>query len=150
MPKLVANIQTPDVLKVYNALIAVRKLVQRYEYKPGDSRKPLNDILQSSFPYLQSMMSNLITFNTIEAAQVMKVCLKIFWSATSYALPIVSGVDVNFWFQLMANIMNKPLPEGSSGEQPTGQPVDKEERKQWPWWKVKEVYNALYINVVCC
>ena len=34
IPTLLAHIGTPDVLKMYNALLAMRKLVKRYEYKP--------------------------------------------------------------------------------------------------------------------
>lgn len=33
MPTLLGHIQTPDVLKMYNALLAIRKLVKRYEFK---------------------------------------------------------------------------------------------------------------------
>ena len=34
IPTLLGHIGTPDVLKMYNALLAMRKLVKRYEYKP--------------------------------------------------------------------------------------------------------------------
>jgi hypothetical protein len=33
VPTLLAQVVNPDVLKVYNALLALRKLVKRYEYK---------------------------------------------------------------------------------------------------------------------
>ncbi len=67
----------------------------------------------------------------------MKVCLKIFWSSTHFKLPdFVAGVDINFWFQILAMILQKDLPEGSSGLEPLGQPVDVEDREAWPWWKV--------------
>ena len=138
IPTLLTNIQTPDVLKVYNSLVALRKLVKRYEYKAKEERGTMDHIIQTAFPHLQNMMSNLVALNSIEAAQVMRLCLKVFWSATLHRLPAVQGVDVNFWFQIIANIMNKPLPEASTGEEPTGQPLDPEERKQWPWWKLKK------------
>ena len=98
----------------------------------------MNHIILNAFPFLQTMMANLVENNSLEAAQVMRICLKIFFSATNYRLPKVSGVDVNFWFQVIANILNKPLPEASTGLEPVGQPVDVEERKQWPWWKLKK------------
>ena len=102
-------------------------------------RQPLNDLIQASFPSLQGLMTQIINNNTIEAAQVMKVCLKIFWSATHYILPIqVQGVDVNLWFQMIASILQKDLPEASSGLEPVGQPEDKENRRNWPWWKLKK------------
>ena len=136
MPTLLANVQNPDVLKVYNSLLALRKLVKRYEYKQKDARQPLNDLIQTSFPYLQQLMTLILQQNSIEAASVMRLCLKIFFSATMYTLPTVSGVDVNLWFQMMAYIIDKRLPEASEGTEPLGQPVDPEERKVWPWWKV--------------
>ncbi len=74
--------------------------------------------------------------NSIEAAQVMRLCLKIFWSSTLYVLPIVSGVDVNLWFQIISEVLNKHLPESSEGLEPFNQPTDPDERKVWPWWKV--------------
>ena len=63
----------------------------------------MNDIVQSSFPLLQSLITHILDNNnhTLEAAQVMKLILKIFWSATMYALPTVQGVDVNAWFQIL-------------------------------------------------
>jgi hypothetical protein len=82
-------------------------------------------------------MANLLENNSIEAAQVMRMCLKIFWSATMYALPSVQGVNVNIWFSHLGTLVQKELPEASEGREPAGQPVDRDERKSWPWWKVR-------------
>lgn len=82
-------------------------------------------------------MKNVLENNTMEGCMVLKVCLKIFWSCTNYALPTVANVDVNLWFQMLTYLLNKPLPEASSGAEPTGQPVTAEEREAWPWWKVR-------------
>jgi hypothetical protein len=129
-------VQSTDVLKMYNSLLALRKVAKRYEYKSKGDREPLNNIVQVSFPYLQRLMEQVIEYNSIEAAQVMKMCLKIFWSATMYELPQVSGVDVNFWFGVISRILDKVLPEASEGLEPAGQPTEPEERTAWPWWKV--------------
>ncbi len=48
----------------------------------------------------------------------------------------VSGVDVALWFSALGHLLQKPLPEATEGLEPTGQPVDPEARKQWPWWRV--------------
>mmetsp|Transcript_3899 Transcript_3899/g.4034 ORF Transcript_3899/g.4034 Transcript_3899/m.4034 type:complete len:868 (+) Transcript_3899:3-2606(+) len=74
----------------------------------------------------------------LEAAHVMRLCLKIFWSATIYTLPTVQGIDVNSWFQIIGHILQKNLPEASEGQEPAGQPLDLEARKVWPWWKLKK------------
>ena len=56
-----------------------------------DKRQPLDDIVQVSFPILQTLMTQLLDNNTLAAASVMRLCLKIFWSATIYHLPAAQG-----------------------------------------------------------
>lgn len=121
---------------MYNALTAMRKVVKKYEYKTDENRQPLHDLIQAAFPYMQQLMTHLQSQNSLEAAHVMRVCLKIFWSCVIYQLPNAPGMDVNLWFQLVAAIINKRLPEASEGIEPLHQPVPFEERKSWPWWKV--------------
>lgn len=147
IPIIVTNIQNPDVLRVYNSLLALRKLAKRYEYKAKEERVPLNEMLQSTFPFLQQLMSMIINNNSLEAAAVMRICLKIFWSSTCYTLPYVQGVDVNLWFQLIAQIVDKRIPEAAEGIEPLGQPTDLDERKVWPWWKVNN-YLIKFIGSV--
>ena len=90
LPTLLAHVQSPDnVLKMYNALVALRKIVKRYEYKMKEQRGPMNEIVQTAFPLLQRLMVQILENNSLEAAQVMHQCLKIFWSATMYSLPEV-------------------------------------------------------------
>ena len=53
VPTLMANIQTPDVLRMYNALVAMRKIIKRFEYKSAEKRGVLNALMQQIFPSLQ-------------------------------------------------------------------------------------------------
>jgi hypothetical protein len=138
IPKLLSYIQTSEPLKMFYALLAMRKVIKRYEYKPRNDRKVLNDIIQISFPTLQQLMTVLLENNQLEAAHIMRICLKIFWSTTVYALPEVSGVNVNLWFNSLAYILNKPLPEAHEGVEPVNQPTNPSDRHQWPWWKLKK------------
>jgi hypothetical protein len=87
---------------------------------------------------LQGLMSHILANNSLDAAACMRITMKIFWSCTNYALPTVQGVDVTLWFGYITEIMNKPLPEASEGVEPFGQPTDVDERKAWPWWKLKK------------
>jgi hypothetical protein len=149
VPTIVANIQNNDVLKIYNALLALRKLVKRYEYKSkGELRQPLNDMLIIALPLLQSLMTSIITNNSIEAAQVMRLCFKIFWSSTVYLLPYVPGCDVNLWFTMITELMNKRLPEASENLEPYGQPTDPSDRKVWPWWKLKKWISRIMTHFI--
>lgn len=148
VPTLLGNIQSDNVLRVFNALTALRKIIKVYEFKDKGDRGTLNSVLEVSFPLLQQLMTQIVGLNTIEAAQVMRLCLKIFYSATVYLLPQVSGVDVNLWFQMIADLINKPLPEAEEGLEPAGQPKNPEDRTAWPWWKVKKWATRIMSNFI--
>ena len=88
---------------------------------------------------MQSIVTSLISNNHIEAANIIRMCLKIFYSATAYQLPNIdpgSPVDISFWVSAIGALFEKRLPEASEGVEPLGQPLDVDERRQWPWWKV--------------
>lgn len=98
---------------------------------------------------LQKLIEFIIENNSIEAALVMKLCFKIFYSATMYALPKAQGIDIIFWFRVIGYVIEKVLPEASEGIEPLGQPILHEERKSWPWWKLKKwatKISALFIQ----
>jgi importin-7 len=115
-------------------LLCVLVCMLSFAYR--DERLPLLHIVEMSFPCLQNLMSSILENNSIEAAHVLRICLKVFWSCTQYKLPIVAGVDVNLWFHVLSTLLNKRLPEASEGLEPADQPTDIEERNAWPWWKV--------------
>jgi importin-7 len=161
VPLLVQTIQTgmADMdrrgLRVHNALVALRKVCKRYEYKSKEQRGPLNDIVRVSFPLLLPLGQQLSSENqhSLEAAMMLKQILKIFWSATQFYLPGSNDTDVAAgaapvglarpdqlqpWFDILTRALKKPLPEDSTGLEPRGQPVSVEARNTWPWWKVKK------------
>lgn len=76
-------------LKVHNALLALRKVCKRYEYKSKEQRGPLNEIVQAAFPLLLPLAQQLSADNqhSLEAAMMLKQILKIFWSSTQFYLP---------------------------------------------------------------
>lgn len=134
------------MLKLFNSLTALRKIIKRFEFKDEKERGPLNDTLQVLFPLLQGLITSIITQNSLEVAQVLKLCLKIFYSSVVYMLPKVTSADVNLWFRVIGEIIQKPLPEAEEGLEPTGQPKDPDERKMWPWWKVQLTFKFYF----CC
>lgn len=148
LPTILASINSTDVLKVYNALLALRKVVKRYEFKADKDKGPLNHIIVTVFPVLQQLMKHIISMNSLEVAQVLRLCLKIFWSATMYSLPRTEGVDVGHWFSCLAQLIEKKLPEASEGAEPTGQPTSPDERRVWPWWKLKKWAHRIVQNFI--
>lgn len=139
LPTLVSNISGSDRLRVYNSLIALRKLIKRYEYKAGANRVIMYAIIENTFPPIQALLNNIREMNIIEAAMVMHVSLKIFWSAVMYELPAEAvKFDWDFWFQFLAFTLEKRLPETSEGIEPAGQPIAEDAREKWPWWRMKK------------
>jgi hypothetical protein len=153
---------------MHNGLIALRQVVKRLEYKQkGPERAPLDVIVSTALPLLQQLMATLLESanQTLEAALIMKLCLKVLWSCTQFDLPAGCGsssgeeeggtgaagaaaaaaaVDpamlahLGKWLELIGLVIAKPLPEASEGLEPAGQPTTEEERNQWPWWKLKK------------
>ena len=82
-------------LQIHNALLAIRKVTKRYEYKSREQRGPLNDIVVQAFPLLLPLGQHLSNPNSqqhsLEAAMMLKQILKIFWSSTQFYLPNISA-----------------------------------------------------------
>lgn len=142
-------------LKVHNALLAIRKVAKRYEYKSKEQRGPLNEIVAAAFPLLLPLGRQLSdpNLNSLESAMMLKQILKIFWSCTQFYLPgteagseapenssigLARPEQLQPWFDILTAALKKPLPEASTGLEPRDQPVDVESRNAWPWWKVKK------------
>ena len=115
-----------------------------------EARQPLDEIINRSFPIIQPIITHLQENNQLEAAVILRLCMKIFWSYTHYALPLhtQSQIDVTLWFNIMSKLMLKRLPEAVEGIEPFGQPVDEDERRKWPWWKVRGHQSSYHI-IVC-
>jgi hypothetical protein len=144
LPSIVAQIQSSDPLRMYNALLAFRQMVKRYEHKMDESKKDLailDALIDTTFPLLQAMFGALVNNNSIEAAHIMRMTCKVFWSCVHYHLPRSQAVDTQAWFQFFGQLLGKRLPEASEGVEPLGQPVDPDDRKAWGWWKVSALNN---------
>lgn len=136
IPTILSYIQSSDPSIMYNALLGLRKLIKRYEFRASDKRTILDTILTATFPTIQALIVGLLSNNQLEGAHILRLCFKIFWSVTVYKLPQNPVVDYPLWFNALATLLQKPLPEANEGIEPLGQPVRDEERRAWPWWKV--------------
>eukprot|EP01035_Chromulina_nebulosa_P019648 gene19648-25562_t len=143
LPKLIKYLQSSDVLTLHNTLLALRKIVKRYEFRQKDNRADVDNIIVQTFPFIQDLLTRLVDHNSIEAAVILRICFKIFWSYIIYVLPSSTSpastiVNVPLWFNTIGKIVEKRLPEASEGIEPLGQPISPDERRQWPWWKLKK------------
>ncbi|KAF1323075.1 Ran binding protein 7, partial [Globisporangium splendens] len=134
------NIQSGDATRIINALLSLRRVVKNFEYRSEERLEPLYKLVEVVFPMLLSMLTQLQNNNSIEAANMMHLILKTYWSCVKTNLPphIAQTENVIAWMNLFRVIIAKPLPEASEGVEPLGQPTDEEERGKWPWWKLKK------------
>lgn len=75
------QMQSGDPLRMHNSLLALRQVSKRLEYKSGEGREPLEVIVNSALPLAQALVRQLIETdnNSLEAALIMKLCLKVVW-----------------------------------------------------------------------
>ncbi|CEG35371.1 ran binding protein 7 [Plasmopara halstedii] len=134
------NVQSGDANRIINSLLALRRVVKNFEYRSEERLTPLFTLVEGVFPMLQNMMVQMQTNNSIEAANMMHLILKTYWSCVKTNLPphIAQTDQVVAWMNIFSMIIAKRLPEASEGGEPAGQPTDVEERNNWPWWKLKK------------
>ena len=92
LPTTVAAIRgRSDAVVVHNALLALRKVAKRFEFKArdDDARSPVEAVVAETFPLLRPLLATLTPSagQHPEAALLAKLVLKIFWSCTQFALP---------------------------------------------------------------
>ncbi len=138
LPELVANVTqgsaASDALRVHNVMLIIRRVMKRYEYKPKESRQPLEDIVSAVFPLIHPLLSNLISSggDSPDAGNMIKQTLKIFWAGTQFYLPNVNvPTFLGPWFEMLHSLATRPVPK-------EGQPADESERSTFVWWKVKK------------
>jgi hypothetical protein len=67
----------------------------------------------------------------VEGAEMMRLSLKAFWSATQFALPTCLPTETLLqWMEMVNRLLAKQLPEAHEGLEPAGQPTDDEDRKR--------------------
>lgn len=61
--------------RVHNAMLALRKIVKRFEFKPKTARGPLLAVMRVTMPLLKAMSHQLIGDESVEAGQVRYDCV---------------------------------------------------------------------------
>ncbi|OQR93002.1 hypothetical protein ACHHYP_03028 [Achlya hypogyna] len=138
-PTLIEDIRTTlqcgEPHRICNALLALRKVVKIYEYKPPAQRETLHVIVVATFPFLRTMLSQLLSNPSIEAGHMVHLICKIFWSCVQCALPPYLTIEeMTAWMEHLKALMSKPMPELEG----PATPEDEETRHRHPWWKAKK------------
>ncbi|RHY89499.1 hypothetical protein DYB37_008076 [Aphanomyces astaci] len=118
-PLLVDNIcaamQSGHATRIINALLALRKLVKIFEYKP----------------------SHVLTNPSDDAGHMVHLTVKVFWSSVQCALPPhMTLEEIGAWLELLKAVLTKSMPDppvhGDGGDE------DDDGARRNPWWKAKK------------
>ena len=145
IPAVGRNIASEDQARVLGAMTALRNVARKYEFRDSESRQPLDAVVEQTFPTLLRMLQSIVRSGTAatEAAEIIKLICKTFWSATYIALPPALRDPAHFgaWMEGIFVVINQPVPAA-------GEPEDHYERQKWPWWKCKKwalsIFNRLF------
>jgi hypothetical protein len=133
---LVAELHAADPARLGGALSTLRVLTRTFEYQPEtEKRRVLHALVGDAFPPLLRCVQGLLAQpgRSLEVAELVKLSLKVFWSATYLDVPPLLHEPPAFheWMTVLAGVVEMPLPLEA-------QPADLDERMQWPWWKAKK------------
>jgi len=144
VPRLVTVLRDRrDTSEVQNALLALRKLCKRFEFKGRDAeaRRPLEQVVGVSFGFLRDLLVGLVepSAHHVEAAVLAKLVLKIFWSCTQMELPDLAKKEPNFllpWFDLIRRILE--IAPSSSSAESSNTRDDQQQMEMSQFWKMKK------------
>jgi hypothetical protein len=108
-------------------------------WKTGSRREPFRQLVKLTFPAIQNICSNLINNDSNEAAEMLKLALKIYHSGIQSELPksLQDHSSLVPWGTLFLQLIEKKIPSEAL-------PADPEDRDKYPWWKTKKwAYHCL-------
>ena len=134
VPLLIEVIKSEnDPRALEGSLKCFLSIVKNYEYTgDGKKRQPLDMLVQETFPFMFDFLCHICQQNTPESAQLVKLILKVFYSAFHLKMPsfIRNQAVMGKWIEKMLEIFMMPLPPG--------EPADPIKRREWPPWKAKK------------
>ncbi|CAO0791888.1 unnamed protein product [Mucor circinelloides] len=128
-----------DVRLVYVGLLALREVVRVYQWRTGTKREPFRQLIKLTFPAIQNICSGLISSDSVEAAEMLKLALKIYHAGIQAELPksLQDPSSLVPWGTLFLQLIEKKIPNEAL-------PTDADERDRFPWWKTKKwAYHCL-------
>jgi len=133
-----------DQKAITAALRVVRIITRKYEYRDDKDRIELNATVEALFPSLLATFGSLVESRgseSLELAELLKLCCKIFYSTTYMEVPpmlVQDDAQYHGW-------MNGIFILAEMRAHVHGMPDEADARADWPWWKLKKwVYQIVY------
>eukprot|EP00899_Mesostigma_viride_P026574 jgi/Mesvir1/7100/Mv09206-RA.2 len=132
------HLRSQDHNRTYAALLALRLLSRKYEFKDEEERGPMRPIVNAFFPIILQMAEALLQVENpgAEVAELLKLICKIYWSSTYLEMPptLMEPNVFSSWMTFFQALIHKPVPVDAT---PAGA-RDRESLDNSPWWKCKK------------
>ncbi|CAI5971021.1 unnamed protein product [Closterium sp. NIES-64] len=113
LQQALANLHSPDQPRVYGALVVVRVLARKYEFKDEEDRVPVHEVVTSTFPQLLVILPAAAgrAQPVPRYCEYIKLVLKIFWSRLLRECHISTREGVLLaWMECFYTLLNPPFP----------------------------------------
>jgi importin-7 len=124
---------TQDANQVYAGLQCLLAVCRTYRFRAGEERQNLDKVVTVAFPTLLGIANRLANETSLEAAEMLRICVKCYKHAVYYGLPVplqTHQATVE-WCTLFLTIISKKPPETAMLE-------DGDERERSHWWKARK------------
>eukprot|EP01134_Creolimax_fragrantissima_P002617 CFRG2617T1 len=107
------HMQSSELQVVVGSLYCFLELSKKYEYKNVDERASYDTLIPQAFPFLLQIGTQTATMETVEKTLVLKLVLKIFFSAIHFSLPtpIQDTGMLSPWMTLFGQVITSDVPE---------------------------------------
>ncbi|KIW62630.1 hypothetical protein PV04_10787 [Phialophora macrospora] len=124
---------TQDANQVYAGLQCLLAVCRTYRFRAGEERQNLDKVVNVAFPTLLSIANRLVNETSLEAGEMLRICVKCYKHAVYYGLPVPlqshqATVD---WCTLFLTAISKKPPESAMVD-------DAEDRERNHWWKARK------------
>jgi len=124
--------------EVFGSLLALKNLVENYEYLLEKDREPLEIIVTNIFPLLETFAKNLLDHYNEQEAHALHAILKTFYAGVHLVIPkyLMDEKTLENWMTFFKLVLDKDL--GNDLESPTEDPKIIEQRQKNIYWLNKK------------
>ncbi|KIX05540.1 uncharacterized protein Z518_06412 [Rhinocladiella mackenziei CBS 650.93] len=124
---------TQDAHSVYAGLQCLLAVCRTYRFRAGEERANLDKVVNVAFPTLLGIGNELVNETSLEAGEMLRICVKCYKHAVYYGLPqpLQTHQATVDWCTLFLTIIAKEPPECAMAEDP-------EDRERNHWWKARK------------
>lgn len=124
---------TQDANSVYAGLQCLLAVCRTYRFRAGEERANLDKIVNVAFPSLLGIGNKLVHETSLEAGEMLRICVKCYKHAVYYGLPqpLQSHQATVDWCTLFLTIISTQAPECAMNEDP-------DDRERNHWWKARK------------